>query len=94
MVTYDEGKFYKKDFENLKKNIKEKEKRVTNLSAEIDLLTNNNKILKVLSTLSINREVIVDYRNNVLIKQENEEGLKKLLFLYVDRVFLQQWMRN
>lgn len=30
MVTYDEGKFYKKDFENLKKNIKEKEKRVTN----------------------------------------------------------------
>lgn len=68
VVTYDEGKFYKKDFENLKKNIKEKEKRVTNLSAEIDLLTNNNKILKVLSTLSINREVIVDYRNNVLIK--------------------------
>ena len=41
---------------------------MTNLSAEIDLLTNNNKILKVLSTLSINREVIVDYGNNVLIK--------------------------
>ena len=71
VITYDSGRLIKNDFENSKENIKEKEKRAKDLSLEIDLLANNNKILKLLSTLSVNKELIVDYRNNVLVEHGN-----------------------
>lgn len=66
VITYDSGSSFQKCFETIQKEIQEKEKRVMDLSAEIELLTNNNKILRLFSTLSINKKVIVEHRNNIL----------------------------
>lgn len=66
VITYDRERSFQKCFETIKNEIQEKEKRVMNLSSEIELLTNNNKILMLLSTLSVNRKVIVEHRNNIL----------------------------
>lgn len=51
------------DFYADKEEIKKKEKLVGNLSAEIDLLTENNRILKLLSFLSTNKQVMIEYRD-------------------------------
>lgn len=51
------------DFYVDKEEIKKKEQLVKNLSAEIDLLTENNRILKILSFLSANKQVMIEYRD-------------------------------
>ncbi len=55
--------FMKADFDMDKKAIKEKEKNVIDLSAEIELLSKNNKMLKLLSYLSANKQVVIEHRN-------------------------------
>ena len=61
--------FTQLDFDEDKKVIEEKEKIVKNLSAEIDLLSQNNKMLKLLSSLSAKKQVMIEYRDAVF--QEN-----------------------
>lgn len=55
--------FTKADFDVDKKAIEEKEKNVKDLSAEIELLSKNNKMLKLLSYLSANKQVVIEHRN-------------------------------
>ena len=59
------GGFTQSDFDVDKKVIKEKEKMVKNLSAEIELLSKNNKMLKLLSSLSAKKQVVIEYRDAV-----------------------------
>ena len=58
--------FIKSDFDMDKKEIKEKEKNMKDLSAEIELLSKNNKMLKLLSSLSANKQVVIEHRDAVL----------------------------
>ena len=51
-----------------KKEIEEKEKKVKDLSGEIELLSKNNKMLKLLSSLSANRQVVIEHRDAVFKK--------------------------
>lgn len=55
--------FTKADFDVAKKTIEEKEKNVKALSDEIELLSKNNKMLKLLSYLSANKQVVIEHRN-------------------------------
>lgn len=71
VITYDNGSSFQKYFETIQKEIQKKEKRVMNLSEEIELLTNNNKILMLFSTLSINKKVIVEHRDSILAEYGN-----------------------
>lgn len=71
IAEYDSGSSLHEDFETAQKNIQEKEKRVMALNEEIELLTKNNKILGLLSKLSIGKGVILEYRNNALAKKGN-----------------------
>lgn len=52
VIALEIGGFTKSDFDVDKKEIKEKEKRVKDLSGEIELLSKNNKMLKLLSSLT------------------------------------------
>ena len=61
--------FTQLDFEADKKAIKEKEKKVKELSDEIELLSKNNKVLKVLSSLSANKQVVIEHRDAVFKKE-------------------------
>lgn len=63
IITYAGGSSIQKEFETVKRDIEDKENKVTNLSSEIDLLTKNNKMLKLLSTLSVNKDVVIKHRN-------------------------------
>lgn len=58
--------FTQAGFEEDKKAIKEKEKLVKDLCDEIELLTKNNKILKLLSSLSANKQVLLEYRDTTV----------------------------
>lgn len=60
--------FTQSAFDVDKQAIKDKEKMVKNFSAEIELLTNNNKMLKLLSSLSANKQVVIEYRD-ITVKQ-------------------------
>lgn len=55
--------FTQSDFEIDKNTIKEYETRMKTLSSEIELLSKNNKMLKLLSVLSANKQVIMEYRD-------------------------------
>ncbi len=66
MVALDIDGFLKSDFDVDKKAIKEKEKNMKDLSAEIELLSKNNKMLKLLSFLSANKQVVIEHRDAVL----------------------------
>lgn len=57
--------FTQEDFDIDKNELKEKEKNVKNLSDEIELLSKNNKMLKLLSSLSTNKQVVTEYRDTV-----------------------------
>ena len=57
--------FTQEDFDVDKNELKEKEKKVKNLSDEIELLSKNNKMLKLLSSLSTNKQVVTEYRDTV-----------------------------
>lgn len=54
------------DFNAAKTAIGEKEKAVRDLSAQIDLLTRNNRMLKLLSSLSASGEVVRQYRDDAV----------------------------
>lgn len=70
IIKYDKRNSLQNFFHIIKKEIIEKEKRVTTLSSDIDLLVNNNKVLILLSTLSANKDVILEYRKNLLMKED------------------------
>ncbi len=55
--------FTQSDFDAVKKAIEENGVIVKNLSSEIDLLSKNNKMLKLLSSLAVKKQVVIDYRN-------------------------------
>lgn len=55
--------FTQSNFDLDKKEIKDKEKKVKELSGEIELLSKNNKMLKLLSSLSANKQVVIEYRD-------------------------------
>lgn len=63
VIALEIGGFTQSDFDADKKEIKEKEKRVKDLSEEIELLSKNNKMLKLLSSLSANKQVVIEYRD-------------------------------
>lgn len=65
MITFKIDGFMKSDFDVDRKAIKEKEKHMKDLSAEIELLSKNNKMLKLLSSLSANKQVVMEYRDAV-----------------------------
>lgn len=48
--------------------VEKRNKRVQELAEEIDLLTGNNKMLRLLSSLSANKSVIVEHRDEMLRK--------------------------
>lgn len=60
--------FRKSDFDVDKKTIKEKEKNLKDLSDEIELLSKNNKMLKLLSSLFANKQAVIEYRDAVVKK--------------------------
>lgn len=64
VIALENEGFTKSDFDLDKKAINEKEKKVKELSDEIELLTNNNKMLKLLSYLSADKQVVIEYRDN------------------------------
>ena len=54
------------DFNTTKTAIGDKEEKVRDLSAQIDLLTKNNRMLKLLSSLSASGEVVRQYRDDAV----------------------------
>ena len=65
VIALETNGFTQSDFDVDKREIKEKEKRVKALSDEIELLSKNNKMLKLLSSLSANKQVVIEYRDAV-----------------------------
>lgn len=66
MIALEIDGFMKSDFDMDKKAIKEKEKNMKDISAEIELLSKNNKMLKLLSSLSANKQVVIEHRDAVI----------------------------
>lgn len=66
VITLEIDGFTKADFDVVKKTIEEKEKNVKDLSDEIELLSKNNRMLKLLSSLSANKQMLIEYRNATL----------------------------
>lgn len=64
LLTLEIDGFTKADFDVDKKTIEEKEKNVKALSNEIELLSKNNSMLKLLSSLSANKQTVIEYRND------------------------------
>lgn len=58
--------FTQLEYEEHMNTIKEKKKREKILSDEIELLTANNKMLQLLSSLVANKQVVIEYRNGVV----------------------------
>lgn len=69
VITYEIGRSLQNEFHADKKDIKEKEKKVMDLSSEIDFLSKNNTMLKLLSTLSANKLVVTEYRNTTFTEK-------------------------
>ena len=63
VVALNNESYKQSDFDADKKSINEKEKKVKVLSDEIELLSKNNRMLKLLSSLSANKQVVIKYRN-------------------------------
>ena len=70
VVALENDDFTQSDFDEDKKVIKKKEKNVKNLSAEIELLSKNNKMLKLLSALSAKKQAVIEYRD-AIFKEKN-----------------------
>lgn len=68
VIALEIGGFTQSDFDVDKKEIKEKEKRVKDLSGEIELLSKNNKMLKLLSSLTSKKQVVIEYRDTAFKK--------------------------
>ena len=65
ILALESAGFTKVDFDEDKQKINEKQKKVKALSDEIDLLSKNNKMLKLLSSLLANKQVVIEHRNNI-----------------------------
>lgn len=68
VIALENDSFTQSDFDAVKKELAEKEKTVAALSSEIDLLSKNNKMLKLLSAISAQKQVLVDYRDSAVAK--------------------------
>ncbi len=66
MIALEIDGFMKSDFDMDKKAIKEKEKNMKDLSTEIELLSKNNKMLKLLSSLYANKQVVIEHRDAII----------------------------
>lgn len=66
MIALEIDGFMKSDFDTDKKAIKEKKKNMKDLSTEVELLSKNNKMLKLLSSLSANKQVVIEHRDAVI----------------------------
>ena len=66
MIALEIGGFTQSEFDVDKKEIKEKEKKAKELSDEIELLSKNNKMLQLLSSLSANKQVVIEHRDAAL----------------------------
>lgn len=69
ILALESAGFTKTDFDADKQKINEKQKKVKALSDEIDLLSKNNKMLKLLSSLLANKQVVIEHRNNIFRKK-------------------------
>ena len=56
----------KAGYSSVKDEINNKEKRLTELLEEVDILSGNNKVLELLSSLSANKQTMIEYRNVLL----------------------------
>lgn len=63
--------FTRDEFEKDENTIKEKENTMKELTAEVELLTGNNKVLKLFSSLSANKQVVIEYRESALKTNDN-----------------------
>lgn len=63
VIALEIGGFTQSKFDVDKKEIKEKEKKVKDLSDEIEALSKNNKMLQLLSSLSANKQVVIKHRD-------------------------------
>lgn len=70
VIALGNGSFTQSDFDTDKNAIIEIEKKLKNLSAEIELISKNNKMLQLLSSLSANKKVMIEYRNTAF--KEND----------------------
>ncbi len=66
VIALEIGGFTQSEFDVDKKEIKEKEKKAKGLSDEIELLSKNNKMLQLLSSLSANKQVVIEHRDAAL----------------------------
>ena len=68
VITLGNAGFIQPDFDANQREIAENEEKVSELSTEIDLLSKNNKMLKLLSSLSTsrNKQVLIEYRNSTV----------------------------
>ena len=66
IFALEKGGYTESDFFGDKKVIIEQENKVKSLSDEIELLSQNNKMLRLLSSLTANKRVLVEYRDTVL----------------------------
>ena len=72
-IVFENSSPMKMESDANKKAIQEKKKKVKELSDEIDLLSKNNKMLKLLSNLYANKQAVIDYRNTTF----NGQGTAK-----------------
>lgn len=59
----------KSELDEEKQTITEKEKKVKGLDSDIKLLSSNNKILELLSSLSVKKQLVMEYRDHELEKK-------------------------
>ena len=66
VIALENEGYSQSDFDADKKTINEKKKKEKDLSDEIELLTKNNKMLGLLSSLSANKQVVIKHRDTAL----------------------------
>lgn len=66
VIALGNDSFTQSGFEALKAALREKEQRIQELSAEIDLLSKNNKVLKLLSSLTAKKQTVIAYRDSAV----------------------------
>lgn len=66
VIALNNRTFAQSDYDNTKDEIAQKEQAVKKLANEIELLTNNNRVLQLLASLSVNKQVMLEYRDNAV----------------------------
>lgn len=64
-ISFDDKYKIYSEYGTDKLSIEEKKRNINKLLNEIELLTQNNRLLKILSSLSVNKQLFIEYRNNV-----------------------------